>query len=562
MAEVVVDLLEPVDVKVDHAHGDAPAGQFADILYVAVPVVKRGQRVLIAQFGEQFLVLVPAYRQHQEVTEGLEEGRRVLQLLLGRVVQPDEAVQLSVAIQRHKDGALDPLSGKDFVSLHRRPLEVFHIVDEQVFLLVEHVEPYGEISLRKVLQVMDLRPHALRAPFGRIGKSLAMKLENIGAPRRKQLPHLFQHVPGGLRHIMVAVEFPEALHQYPVALQTAPHLFLFVGRLGDVEGDLHPRHAAFPFHEAVFEQVMPLGDGICKFPCVRFIRLHERDIAERARRVAPLQCLIAFHAPPLVKVERLFPHVVDEQQLIGIYVGYVHQFRYLVHGDEQLLGQPRQVRALPVVLFLGFFKPLPPFFVIEGRQRAEARQKDEGQVHVEQGVLGVLHAFFREEFGRQNRTVRQGEVFLAQPQQGIPGAAVPVADDFGFDLRPFFLHLPQQRLKFRAWQLDQVKPAAAVGKGGQDPVEPCAQRIVGKMVQLFFDQPLRGPADDPGVVDDAGVALQAFDEIDRKHPGQQQCDTQKRGDGFPLQRRQDPLHRYFSPGSVPIMCAYAFFPPP
>ena len=313
---------------------------------------------------------------------------------------------------------------------------------------------------------MDLRLHALRAPFGRIGKALPLKLENIGAPRRKQLPHLFQHKIGGLRDVVVAVEFPEALHQYPVALQTVPHLFLFVGRLGDVEGDLHPRPAAFPFHEAIFEQVMPLGEGVRKFPCVRFIRLHERDIAERAGRVAPLQCLIAFRAPPFVEAERFFPHVVDEQQIIGIYVGYVHQFRYFVHGDEEFLGQPRQVRALPAVLFLGFLKPLPPFFVIEGRQRAEARQKDEGQVHVEQGVLGVLHAFFREEFGSQNRTVRQSEVFLAQLQQSIPGAAVPVADDFGFDLRPLELHLCQQFLKLGAWQPDQIKLVAAFRKAG------------------------------------------------------------------------------------------------
>ena len=81
------------------------------------------------------------------------------------------------------------------------------------------------------------------------------------------------------------------------------------------------------------------------------------------------------------------------------------------------------------------------------------------------------------------------------------------------------------------------------------------------MVQLFFDQPLRGPADDPGVIDDTGVALQAFDEIDRKHPGQQQRYTQKRWDGFSLQRRQNSLHRYNSPGSVPVMRTYAVFPP-
>ena len=112
MAEMVVDLLEPVDVHIDHAHGDTLTGQSVDVLYVAVPVVKRGQHVMIAQLGEQLFVFAPAYRQHQEVAEGLEEGSRVFQVFPERVVQPDEAVHLPFALQRHKDGALDPLSDK------------------------------------------------------------------------------------------------------------------------------------------------------------------------------------------------------------------------------------------------------------------------------------------------------------------------------------------------------------------------------------------------------------------------------------------------------------------
>lgn len=67
---------------------------------------------------------------------------------------------------------------------------------------------------------------------------------------------------------MLPIEGAHALHQHLLGVEGPLEGLLFRLRLGDVKGDLQPGVPALPLQQPVFEQVVPLGDGVGVLPGV------------------------------------------------------------------------------------------------------------------------------------------------------------------------------------------------------------------------------------------------------------------------------------------------------
>ena len=303
------------------------------VLVVAIAVVQAGQRIVVAHRHQLPLVLDALQRHGVEVAQRAQQRRDVANELDRRVVQPQEAHQLAVALDGRHDEGDDPLLGERLVfEIVDGALQQAQVLDEHAFVAAEQVEPPREVRVVDALQVPDFGRNPFRTPLVRVVEQAVMGRENVGALGMELRAEALEHAVGGALRVGRPVQVVGYLEDDLLVLVQVPKAHALFFLIGEIEAHLEAHQLATPVDEAVVEQVAVLRQGVRELPYVAFVNAEQVVRAEGTRIVTALQELVARDAVQ-VGVER---HL--EQAAAG-----------LVHVEKLVRFDIRDVKRIGVV---------------------------------------------------------------------------------------------------------------------------------------------------------------------------------------------------------------------
>ena len=195
VAECVIDLLEAVDIGVDDAHAARVLREEVNLLHAGVAVVEARQGVMAARVLELHHEAVVRDLRRDEVRHCLEDGDRVDHIALLVVIGAEVADDLAIVVDRRIDDALDALALEVPVVDGVVRLEHLNVLDDDARRVLEEFLPAADVLLVvEMLQRVDLRRDARRAPLERVRDGLAVRLEDVEPVRMQDAAEFLQRV--------------------------------------------------------------------------------------------------------------------------------------------------------------------------------------------------------------------------------------------------------------------------------------------------------------------------------------------------------------------------------
>lgn len=195
VAECVIDLLEAVDIGVDDAHAARVLREEVNLLHAGVAVVEARQGVMAARVLELHHEAVVRDLRRDEVRHRLEDGDRVDHIALLVVIGAEVADDLAIVVDWRIDDALDALALEIPVINGIVILQDLDVLDDDARRVLEEFLPAADVLLVvEMLQRVNLRRDARRAPFERVRDGLAVRLENVEPVRMQDAAEFLQRV--------------------------------------------------------------------------------------------------------------------------------------------------------------------------------------------------------------------------------------------------------------------------------------------------------------------------------------------------------------------------------
>ena len=273
-----------------------------------------------------------------EVGKGHQRRCDVVGLAHVRIVHAQIAQKLAIGFERHGNEAVDALQGQDVVLFGRSLLQPLHLFDDHGLMGGKSETPPIDERKRQILQQMDFRLDARRAPLCYVVHPVFVDGEHVGAVSIQHASHQRQRPVDGGKRVFVLREALDAFHDRFArggqVREPRPLLFLF----RQVEGDLDARFAAPPRDQLVPQQIMAVRERVGDLPRIERLVTEHVVRAERTRLLEPLQHAMATAGAVGAQFsESTSARLVEVQQLVRMRVADVDELRKLLHqGFEQL----------------------------------------------------------------------------------------------------------------------------------------------------------------------------------------------------------------------------------